>query len=268
MIEPLRNMEQFSSPDEAEAARLLRALSPAGPLPGAEKRVYASLARPRRFGPRALRVASVVSVSLVTTGVLAMTMGVIFLRGEERKTSQAPLSSAPPARPAVVAAPVSPHLPEAAPTVAPQPPVRTEPRAVVRSSPPRPSRAERRSAGTPADTGSSVAPGPPAPAVDTAESTEARVAAAPPEEAALVLAGLRALRRQHDPAQAGQMFARYLSRFPQGVLVQEAMALGIEASLARGDGKLAGQLAAQYLQRFPTGRFVRQARRAVDGTGP
>jgi hypothetical protein len=267
MIEPLRNMEQFSSPDEAEAARLLRALSPADPLPGAEKRVYASLARPRRFGPRALRLASVVSVSLVTTSILAMT-GMILLRGEEPKASRAPLSSVPPARPVVVAAPVSPHSPEPAPTVAPQPPVLTEPRAVVRSSPPRPSRAERHSAGTPVDTGSTVAPVPPAPAVDTVESTEARVAAAPPEEAALVLAGLRALRRQHDPAQAGPLFARYLSRFPQGVLVQEAMALDIEASLARGDGKLAGQLAAQYLQRFPTGRFVRQARKAVDGTGP
>jgi outer membrane protein assembly factor BamD (BamD/ComL family) len=104
--------------------------------------------------------------------------------------------------------------------------------------------------------------------VDSVESTETRVAGAPPEEAALVLAGLRALRRQHDPAQAGVLLARYLSQFPQGALVQEALAISIEAGLARGDRKAAAHLAEQYLGRFPTGRFVRLARKAAASTEP
>jgi hypothetical protein len=103
--------------------------------------------------------------------------------------------------------------------------------------------------------------------VDHSENAEARVAAAPPEEATLVLAGLRALRRHHDPVQAGVLLARYLNRFPQGVLVQEALAISIEAGQARGDRQAAAQLAGQYLERFPAGRFVRLARKAAD-TGP
>jgi TolA-binding protein len=101
------------------------------------------------------------------------------------------------------------------------------------------------------------------PAVDVTESTAARAAAAPAEEASLVLAGLRLLRRDHDPAQAGVLFGRYLERFPQGALVQEALALAIEASAAKGDGRSAAGLAEQYLARFPTGRFSRLAHKVV-----
>lgn len=280
MITQLRNMEEFSSRDEAEAARLLRALGPADPLPVVEQRVYTRLARPRRFGPRALRFASVATVSFVTTGILAMTMGVILHRGDEtpaftarsslplaRVPAPAPSLASEPARPAV-AAPAASLSPEAAPTVTPtpEPKLRVEPRTASRSGAVRPARVDRHPVETLAEPGTSVAPAP-IPAVDPVETTEARVAAAPPEEATLVLAGLRALRRQHDPAQAGVLLARYLNRFPQGVLVQEALAISIEAGLARGDRTAAAQLAARYLELFPAGRFVRLARKAAD-TGP
>jgi TolA-binding protein len=103
------------------------------------------------------------------------------------------------------------------------------------------------------------------PAVDVTDSTAARAAAAPAEEASLVLTGLRLLRRDHDPAQAGALFGRYLERFPQGELVQEALALAIEASVAKGDGRSAAGLAEQYLARFPSGRFSRLAHRVAGG---
>jgi TolA-binding protein len=100
-------------------------------------------------------------------------------------------------------------------------------------------------------------------AVDVTESTAARAAAAPAEEASLVLAGLRLLRRDRDPTQAGVLFGRYLERFPQGALVQEALALAIEASVAKGDGRAAAGLAEQYLARFPSGRFSRLAHKVA-----
>ena len=64
------------------------------------------------------------------------------------------------------------------------------------------------------------------------------------------------------------MLTRYLTRFPQGTLVQEALAIGIEAGLARGDRPAAAQLAQQYLEGFPAGRFARLARKAIGSTGP
>lgn len=273
MIEPLRNMKEFGSRDEAEAARLLGTLASADPLPAVEQRVYASLGKPRRWGPRALRLASVTSVSLVAIGVLAMTMGILHRGAEPRASSTtfAPLPSPPPAA-VTFAAPAAPApLPAAETMPAPAPVLRPE-RSVPRTEPrtaPRPAIARAPSMDHRRTQTEPVAPVPsPAPAVDPVESTEARVAAAPPEEAALVLAGLRALRRQHDPARAAVLLARYLSRFPQGALVQEAMALSIEAELARGQNQAAAQLAGKYLDRFPAGRFVRVARKAAAQTAP
>lgn len=275
MIEPLRNMGEFNSRDEAEAARLLRNVGPADPLPAMEQRVYASLARPRRFGPRALRFASVGAVSLVATGVLAMTMGMILRPGAETQAPTAPVVSLPSVPPAVIPAPLPPVVAQPTPVVTdvPSAAVIAEPQPASRSRSPRATPAERRRSpvarepvGVTAPVAAPVAV--PVPASDPVENTEARVAAAPPEEAALVLAGLRALRRQHDPTQAGVLLARYLNRFPQGVLVQEALAIAIEAAQARGDRQTAAQLATQYLERFPAGRFVHLARKTVANIGP
>jgi hypothetical protein len=271
MMEPLRNLGELGSRDEAEAARLLRTVGPADPLPVVEQRVYASLGRPRRFGPRALRIASVTSVSIVTTTILAMTMGTILHRGGKTLAPTPPVSPLPPAPPSAVESFVPPAAPRPGPSMKPEAPapVVAQARAASRPGPLRTSLDDPRRARTPADPPVSAAPvTTSAPAVDLGETTEARVAAAPPEEAALVLAGLRALRRQHDPSQAGVLLTRYLNHFPQGTLVQEALAIAIEAGLARGERQTAAQLAAQYLDRFPAGRFVRLARKAADSTGP
>jgi hypothetical protein len=87
--------------------------------------------------------------------------------------------------------------------------------------------------------------------------------AAPAQETALVLAAVRALRREHDPGRAGTLLDDYIRRFPDGVLAEEALALAIEAASARGDGR-AATLARAYLKRYPQGRFERAARAAAE----
>jgi outer membrane protein assembly factor BamD (BamD/ComL family) len=90
----------------------------------------------------------------------------------------------------------------------------------------------------------------------------------PPEEAALVMAALRSLRRGHNPVQAGALLQSYLARFPEGVLTEEALALGIEAAVARHDAASAKAIAKQYLGRYPAGRFVALARKTSSTSKP
>jgi hypothetical protein len=99
---------------------------------------------------------------------------------------------------------------------------------------------------------------------DTADSTT--MAAAPPgtgnaSDAVLVLQGLRALRHDGDPKEAARLLEEYRERVPDGALAEEALALSIEAALARGD-ESAAQLAETYLSRYPNGRFRDAAKRA------
>jgi hypothetical protein len=77
----------------------------------------------------------------------------------------------------------------------------------------------------------------------------------------LVIRGLSILRRDHDPERAAALFDAYLERHPSGELVEEALALAIEAAVQRNDGR-AASLAARYLECFPTGRFRGAAERA------
>ena len=77
----------------------------------------------------------------------------------------------------------------------------------------------------------------------------------------MVLAAVKALRRDRDPGRAQVLLEDYLRLHPGGALVEEALALSIEAAAARGD-EAAATLAAEYLRRFPAGRFREVARRA------
>jgi len=100
------------------------------------------------------------------------------------------------------------------------------------------------------------------------ESPAKEMAPAPPrpEEAALVIAALRSLRREHNPTQAAALLQTYLTRFPQGVLTEEALAIAIEAAVARHDVPSARALAKQYVGRYPAGRFVGLARKTASAT--
>jgi hypothetical protein len=81
------------------------------------------------------------------------------------------------------------------------------------------------------------------------------------QETQSVLAGMRALRVDHDPVRARGLLARYLERHPNGALAEEALALTIEAAMAHRDGD-APALGVRYLRRYPGGPFRELAFRA------
>jgi hypothetical protein len=89
-----------------------------------------------------------------------------------------------------------------------------------------------------------------------------RLSRAPLAEGALVLRALNLLRHDHDPRAALRELDGYRTRFPQGDLGEEVLALTIEARAALDD-RSARPLAEQYLQQFPRGRFAEMAERAV-----
>jgi hypothetical protein len=245
MKQRLTDMQDFCDPDEAEAARLLRSLPPAAPNELAERRVYAKICAEPSRRPRLAPVAVLITALLVSTTILSATLARRWLTGSAQKSSGTAALSLPAAQPK--------H-----PTARRE----QEPSAMDQS----PSAAQ---VGTRRDrvreplTGKrqAVASNDVRGAVE--ESAVRQVASPPPEEAALVMAALRSLRREHKPAQAGALAQSYLTRFPAGVLIEEALAISIEAALARHDADGAETLAHQYLGRYPAGRFVSLARKTV-----
>lgn len=97
----------------------------------------------------------------------------------------------------------------------------------------------------------------------TAETT-----AAPPtgSHAELVHSAMRALRRDGDPERAARLLDSYRGQDANGPLAEEALALRIEAALARGSDS-ARSCAQDYLERYPRGRYRAVALRAVRNTG-
>lgn len=106
------------------------------------------------------------------------------------------------------------------------------------------------------------------PAASTALATTEPPPSDPPG-AALVLAALRALRRDHDPERARVLLEDYLGAYPEvgGALAEEARALAIEAALALRAPD-ASSLAEDYLRRYPSGRYRAQALRARQAVTP
>jgi hypothetical protein len=76
-----------------------------------------------------------------------------------------------------------------------------------------------------------------------------------PEESALVHAAMRALRVERQPRRARTLLDDYLGRFPDGALVEDALALAIEAAITDGDTAGARRFAGRYLAQFPSGRL-------------
>jgi hypothetical protein len=265
MKKQLPEMQDFCDRDEAEAARLLRSLSPATVSEAAERRVYARVCAEPSRGPRLLRVAVLVTALLVSTTILSATLARRWLAGSDQKSSGATTVSLPTAQPRHLT--VQPaQEPEARPALADSLP--TSPSAgpeVVASA----SVARRDRVREPLATKRQVVA-----ASDVRDSVEesplmaVAPAPPPPEEAALVMAALRSLRRENNPARAGTLAQSYLTRFPDGVLDEEALAIGIEAAVARHDAAGATALANQYLGRYPAGRFVGLARKTASATRP
>jgi hypothetical protein len=84
----------------------------------------------------------------------------------------------------------------------------------------------------------------------------------PGEDPTQVAEAVRALRKQGDPARAQALLDQYLKSNPRGALSEDALALSIEAAVARKDPR-AADYARRYLARYPNGRFRAQAERAL-----
>jgi hypothetical protein len=82
------------------------------------------------------------------------------------------------------------------------------------------------------------------------------------EDPSQVAEAVRALRKQGDPARAGQLLDQYLRSNPRGALAEDALALSIEAAAARKDPR-AADYARRYLARYPQGRFRSLAERVA-----
>jgi hypothetical protein len=96
-----------------------------------------------------------------------------------------------------------------------------------------------------------------------ARSAAPRVTAAPLSDIARVHGAAKALRHDADPERALQLLERPGARIT-GPLAEEALALRIEASMARGDGRQA-KLAAAYLVQYPNGHYQELAKKALVG---
>jgi hypothetical protein len=260
MKQRLLEMQEFCDPDEAETVRLLRSLSPAAASEAAEKRVYARVCARRSRGPRLARVAVLVTSLLVSTTILCATLARRWLAGSDQKSIGLGVPAAQPRRPIARPEPeVRPVPADSIPTL----PSATDENIVASAPGPRVSSHRARLREALAGNRQAIASNDPPGSVEESSPKEMAPAPAPPEEAALVMAALRSLRREHNPAQASALSRSYLTRFPEGVLTEEAFAIGIEAAVARHDAASAAALANQYLGRYPVGRFVGLARKTA-----
>ena len=270
MKQRMLEMREFRDPDEAEAARLLRSLTPATPSEAAEKRVYARVCAGPSRGPRLLRAAVLVPALLVSTTILSATLARRWLPGSDQRSSGSNALSIPAAQsrhPNVQREREPEVRPDPAESI-PTSPSATDQGVVASASAPGVGTRRDRSRDTLVGKRQAVASTDLRDSVEESPPTQVAPAPPPPEEAALVLAALRSLRREHSPVQASVLLQTYLTRFPQGVLTEEALALGMEAAVARDDPASAKALANQYLGRYPAGRFVGLARKTASATKP
>jgi hypothetical protein len=248
MIARLRQRRSFSDPGLERLAELVRAVEPLKPQatcerPGSvrerretlrERRVRERLDARRRVSPWPRRLAWL----LATGGGLAFAATMAGRLIVERR---APIAAPAPSRtPARVAAQPAVAAPIVVP-VAPPPPSVNVPSVAVPARV-RVTRAPRVEAAAPPRQPPSAPPG-------------------KSDGAALLSDALVALRRDHDLARAARRADTYLARHGDGDLVEEALAIAVEAAAARGDVAAAAAYADRYLTLFPDGRFAGWMRR-------
>lgn len=106
-----------------------------------------------------------------------------------------------------------------------------------------------------------------APLVELPRTAPLRAHAARGESPAALMAAVKALRQDHNPARASRLLRAYLRRYPRGSLSEEARALLIEAARAQSSPNTV-ELANEYLRLYPHGRFRSAAEQAGGRSGP
>jgi hypothetical protein len=246
-VKPLREQFDPTDPNEVCGAALLARVPPLAFSAARQQRVRFAL-RASRPVMTALRLspAFVAGVVLLgATGASAM-VARYFVRAHVHapeivstvleSTEPAPRAAAKSRHAAAPAVAPPPQEPAEAPAVAPLPDPTPKADAPAKQAPPKP-----RAAAPAAATPSTASPG-----------------------GALMIEAMQA-RRSGDMARAASLLAEYRAKYPDGDLHEEALALSIEAAVARGDDN-APRLAAQYLKRYPNGRFREQAEKALKAT--
>ncbi len=239
-MKPLREEQHLTDPSEIYGAALLGKVPPLEFSAARQQRVRFALRR-SRTGLAALRLSPALglgAVVLAATGASAM-VARYFVRTHVR-ASEITLPTAEQNE----ATPRSNHRARSATVEAPAEPVTTDAPAAQPDPVPKAEPAAR--AALPRSRAAAPVPTPP-----SAQSPGA----------ALMLEAMQA-RKAGDMARAASLLAEYRSKYPDGDLQEEALALSIEAADARHDGS-AQSFAAQYLKRFPNGRFREQAERAL-----
>lgn len=87
------------------------------------------------------------------------------------------------------------------------------------------------------------------------------------EDPSLVVSAIQALRQDQDPTRASHLLGAYLRTYPHGALVEEAIALSLEAAEAR-QSPAAATFAQRYLRDYPQGRFRAAAARLLARSAP
>jgi hypothetical protein len=252
-MQRLRDQRGSSDPTVARAAELLSARKPLAPDAERKVRVRARLRR-RRTLPRGAMVLRWAMLILMTCSVAAasamigkVATAIRVLRAERREEAAhervhrrvTRTHATPPTSTAVVSTPLP--LPVPSPSPITSTPTTTSTPATT-TTPTKTS--------TPMKTAT--------PAVAMPKPTDA-----PSEEQVLLTSAVRALRHEHDPARATELLGRYLDRHPDGVAVEDALALALEATIARDPPRAAG-FATRYLAHYPSGRWSALARRALE----
>jgi hypothetical protein len=88
------------------------------------------------------------------------------------------------------------------------------------------------------------------------------------EDPGPVLEAIQALRSRGDAPRASVLLADYLRAHPRSVLSEDALALSIEAALARHDSRSAAEFGRRYLEQFPSGRYKAFALQSVRPSQP
>lgn len=239
----LRDELHADDPVLGEAAQLARSVSIAPPTMGSQQRVWARLRERKRSAAWQLRPAFVVAFAILLVAVA----GAASRLWGRRTHAVSDEARATLGRPDGVARQAAEVAPSPAPSVA-------APAELVPPSAPQHKKASRGGVIT------SPAAVPP-PAVAEAEGATPTPRDDDPE-AIWVLNAARALRRDHDAGGALRLLARYRDRFPHGDLIEESLALVIEAKAMLNDAGAAA-VAEEYLRRFPDGRFRAEALEAV-----